>query len=146
MRTAPAVSVCSDGGPVWSGLQWLLPAGAVLSLSVWALQWLQLAPFWAALPALGVLVGCWRSARPLWRCLNWDAQVWTVDGRAVELRLMVDLGFWLLLRSHPLTTDDKPQWLPVSRAHAGAALPALRAAVVGARPEPHSGGGFGLRE
>ena len=90
------------------------------------------------LPAVAWLGWRWAAVMP--RQLQWDGQVWRValssmnePGPAVEIKVVIDLGDWLLLRCHPVDAR-LPQYLylPLSRAALGAAWGSLRATLYGA--------------
>jgi hypothetical protein len=128
MRPAPAVAVTGNGGAGWRALRAGLPALAAAVLVAFVLLHLQL-PAWPAVPA-GVAVGlfAWRAARPRPLALRWDGQVWTADGVAGRLAVMIDLGPALLLRLRP-EPHAATRWIAVTQNEAGSAWHALRAAL-----------------
>ena len=96
---------------------------------------------WWLLLALPAVAGLgWGSAAVMPRHLQWDGQVWRVApcslneaGPAVEIRVVIDLGDWLLLRCHR-GDSHLPQhfYLPLSRAALGASWGMLRATLYAA--------------
>ena len=70
--------------------------------------------------------------------LTWDGAQWqwTKDGgdaAAGAVRVMLDLGLWLLLRFQPTSTGHA-RWLAATRAMAGPLWPAWRAALYARAP------------
>ena len=70
--------------------------------------------------------------------LAWDGTVWqwsaeAVPPRPAELRVMIDLGGWLLLRLALAVPAQPVVWLVASRRGAGALWPVWRAALYAAR-------------
>ncbi len=129
MRTAPAVSVHGSGGRPWRWFAGLLAGCAASSLLATALAHAQ----WPAAPAglallLAAALTAWRRLPPAVH-LVWDGRAWTADGQAVTLSLVMDLGFWMLLRLR--APSGASRWLPVARADAGPAWHGLRVAVHG---------------
>jgi hypothetical protein len=100
---------------------------AAAVFGVWALQWLQQPPGWAAVLALAIAALSWRLAatRPL--DLVWDGQRWMSDGVPGRLDVMLDVGSALLLRLRP-DSGRQPRWLAVTAAEAGPAWHGLRVA------------------
>ena len=136
MRAAPAVSVTCNRAGAWRGFLALIPALAAAALVAWALGHLQ-RPAWPAfLVALPVAALVWRQARPELLTLAWDGQHWRADGCPGHLRLMIDLGSWMLLRLRPDEPARRAIWIPVSAADAGATQHALRAAVYNHSSKP----------
>jgi hypothetical protein len=138
MRAAPPVSLRCSGGWWWRGLQTFLPALAAAVFGVWALQWLQQPPAWAAVFALVVAAVSWRLAatRPL--DLVWDGQRWTADGVPGRLDVMLDVDGALLLRLRP-EAGGPPRWMAVTAAEAGPAWHGLRVAAYHRPSEPPPG-------
>ncbi len=119
------------GGWLWRAVTIGLPALAAASVGAWAALHWGLSGFWALVGAskLAAVVGAllaWR--RPRVHALAWDGQQWHVDGRAVRLQLMLDLGPWLLLHLRP-ADGAAALWLPLAASEAGPAWGPLRAAV-----------------
>ena len=148
MRAAPPVRVQSDGVGLWRGVQWALYAMAACVVAYWAAAHL-LGPD-ARLAAASVLAGLlWsvlvgrRPPEPP-RHLAWDGQVWSLSRQAPEplagrVAVMLDLGNWMLLRfdsQQPARPRWRSQiWLPLKQSDAGAAWPAVRAALFAAHPD-----------
>ncbi len=143
MRHAPPVSVqCRGRG--WRLLQAGLAALCAAVLAACAAQHLLgVADGWAAATAGACAATCagalaWRALRQPATLLRWDGQVWSADGHAVQLQLMLDLGGALLLRWQ-LPAGGRWCWTAVSPSDAGAAWHALRTALhahaTGAHPE-----------
>jgi len=130
MRAAPPVSLRCSGGRWWRGLQTALPTLAAAACGVWALQWTQQAPGWAAVPAVVVALLSWRQAAPAPVDLAWDGQLWTADGQPGQLDVMLDVGGALLLCLRPdPPSGRRRRWIAVSAAEAGPAMHGLRVAV-----------------
>ena len=94
----------------------------------------------ATLP-FAALLG-WRLSAVMPRHLQWDGQTWRLapldvdePGDAVQLRVVIDLGGWLLLRCRPVDGRWLPQhiYLPLSRTALGASWGSLRATLYAAR-------------
>jgi len=129
MRAAPPVSLRCSGGHWWRGLQTALATLAAAACGVWALQWMQQAAGWAAVPAVGVALGCWRLAAPAPVDLAWDGQRWTADGLPGRLDVMLDVGAAMLLCLRPEPpAGRRRRWIAVSAAEAGPSMQALRVA------------------
>lgn len=153
MRAPPPFEMdCRETAP-WRAAQAALWALAGACLGAWGVTALDAldGPLAAALqgpaPALaGVLALTaaaaglgWRLARPLRAHLAWTGREW-VAGFApqpaagpAQVRLMIDLGGWLLLRVRvpgvPGGPGGRARWLGVARAAAGADWHLLRAAL-----------------
>lgn len=86
------------------------------------------------------------SARVQPVSLRWDGQLWHLgppasvghEPRAGALRVLVDLGPWMLLRFEPAysTWRHRSIWLPVQRLGLESQWHALRCAVHSPRPRP----------
>jgi hypothetical protein len=139
MRAAPAVGVQAGRSLGWRVFQAGVAALAVTALSAWVLGHLQMAS-WPAL-AMGppAAVAAWMACRCPSVALVWDGQVWSADSQIGTLDVMLDLGGWLLLRLRPDDATRPVQWTPVSRADAGPAFHALRAAVYCRAHQPTPG-------
>ena len=139
MRAAPAVSVQAGRSPGWRTVQTALAAWAATALAAWVLGHLQ-QPFWPALTLVPLAAAwAWRAGRQPPVALVWDGQSWSADGQTGVLEVMIDLGAWLLLRLRSAEAGRRTRWIPVSRADAGPAFHALRAAVYCRAYEPSSG-------
>ena len=84
----------------------------------------------------------WRLSAVTPRHLQWDGDIWRLapvdldePGDAVQLRAVIDLGDWLLLRCQPVDGRWLPRhtYLPLSRAALGASWGSLRATLYAAR-------------
>ena len=85
----------------------------------------------------------WQLSAVTPRHLQWDGQTWRLaplefdePGDAVQLRAVIDLGDWLLLRCQPIEGGWLPRrhtYLPLSRAALGASWGSLRATLYAAR-------------
>lgn len=140
MRAAPAVQVTLAPDRAWSVFVRAVGAAALAGLAASAgmrAGWP--APAAAACAMLGALVGAWAAGRwlapPYVGTLSWDGKTWAWQGAGesapqpvAEVRVVIDLGPWMLLRLR-----SPARWLPLAEHRAGAAWHALRAAV--ARPE-----------
>lgn len=137
MRQSPAVRVQGQGGPVWRAVVLVLPALAAGSCVAWVGLSLGLSGFWAWVLAskLAALTAAGLAWRPQ-PCheLAWDGAQWQVDGRPAQVRLMLDLGPWVLAQARPVQARGCV-WLPLSAREAGPAWGGLRAALY-ARPTP----------
>lgn len=124
----------ADGG-AWRRAWLALHLSAAAALLAWAPGAISA---WAALGLLALGLRSWRRMAPAaGPALAWDGQAWRVGERAVQVRLALDLGGWMLLR---LDGEDRARdWLPLSPARAGALWPALRAALYAtALPRPEA--------
>ncbi len=156
MRAAPAIQVTLSHFGVWRAGVWGLAAAAALVLAVWAGS--QPAASSAGLYvvvalaiALVLALGGWLARVPV-TTLRWDGQAWWMSAatgpsgagpaRRGELRVMFDLGAWMLLRFRPDDADWSPRvaaWLPVQRRGLEADWHGLRCAVHVPRPAPGAG-------
>ena len=150
MRASPAFQVVLARFGVW---RWAVLGFALSGACVMA-AWLVSQPASApaatcwltALLALGLLVlGASSSCmRPV--SLRWDGQLWHLGPPASaghephdgELRVLIDLGPWMLLRFEPAdsTWRRRATWLPVQRRGLESQWHALRCAVYSPRPKP----------
>ncbi|MBI3154548.1 MAG: hypothetical protein HYZ20_03995 [Burkholderiales bacterium] len=157
MQAAPAVAIDAGDGGLWRGVVAALAGLAAAVLLGWAMQW---AAAWQPSLADGIGAGwvagvvggivaafvAWRRGRPAPARLVWNASewLWQAQGRpprAGRLRVVVDLGSWMLLRFDPLPgAAPAARWMPrgsgrarrwIPLAHAGGAL---RAALYAAPP------------
>ena len=136
-----SLEAAGDGG------RWRLAMLGLHLLAAGALLAWQPGPVMLMLAALLALSGllAWRAdARRAAPSLRWDGQTWWLGAQAVQPRVALDLGAWLLLRLRPPGRVLATAWLPLSarcaRA-AGASWPALRAALVATAGRPASGEG-----
>ena len=89
-----------------------------------------LAAGWGALTAglsgaAAVGVQAWRRRTPA--ALSWDGSAWRWAGSEGDLRVMIDLDRWMLLRFDALPQGRR--WIAASRRAAVGPWPALRAAL-----------------
>ena len=128
MRPAPAVAVTCSGGIGWRVVRTLLPSAAAAAITAFGLLHLEW-PAWPAAPlaAAVALLAC-RFALPHPETLRWDGQIWSADGVAGRLAVMIDLGPALLLRLRP-DAPGAARWIAVTQGEAGSAWHALRAAL-----------------
>src|SRR6187431_647196 len=147
MHSAPPVRITLAHEPAWSAFVIALSGAAAANLAGWGALHAQaprvVASVLALLAALMAVCLVWRvmhqglSAPGI---LVWDGAVWhwVCDEPPVsatgDVRVMVDLGGWMLLRFRPDAPGPAPTWLPVSRQRAGALWPHWRAAVFSRRP------------
>ena len=151
MRASPAFQVVLDRFGVW---RWAVIVGALsgaAALTAW-LAWQPVpplpAPFqWIAV-AVAFLLLAWgaASARVQPVSLRWDEQHWHLgppasaghEPRSGALRVLIDLGPWMLLRFEPAdsTWCRGATWLPVQRRGLESQWHALRCAVHSPRPQP----------
>ena len=81
--------------------------------------------------------------------LAWDGAIWqwsaaAVPPRPTEVRVMIDLGGWLLLRLALAVPAHPVVWLVTSRRGAGALWPHWRAALYAARRDSEPAAATGL--
>jgi hypothetical protein len=154
MRAAPAFQVTLSRFGVWRGGVWALAGAAALALAAWTAA--QPAPpgvgqsiAVALATGLVLALGGWLARVPV-ATLRWDGQAWWMartaaaefdacGARRGELRVMMDLGAWMLLRFRPDATGWNPRavtWLPAQRRGLEAEWHGLRCAVHSPRPAP----------
>ncbi len=137
MRAAPATQAWTCTTGPWRAFQVGLHALAAAVVAAWAASHLWgngAAAAAAAAAGLGAAALAWRwpVAEP---CrLGWDGSTWRLQparGEAIsgQVRLMIDLGGWMLVRFSP-----GARWLPLARAGA-ADWQAMRVALHAVRPE-----------
>jgi hypothetical protein len=146
MRAAPAFQVTLRHFGVWRISIGALAAGGLACLGAWAMSrdlpigWLLGATLMASVVAVvGLAVSL---CRVLPVSLRWDGLCWHLgqpdaisdDARPGDLRSIIDLGPWMLLRF--TAADSPPTWLPVQRRGLEAQWHALRCSVYSPRPSP----------
>jgi hypothetical protein len=151
MRAAPALQVTVARYGAWRAFETFVVASACGVLAAWTIG-LGVVPGswgWLAFGAAGAAaVGVAIRKRPPVR-LQWDGRGWRVgappaadaaDLPAGQLRVMLDLGGFLLLRFEPQEPrrDAAASWLPVQRRGLEAHWHALRCAVYSPRPSSAS--------
>ncbi|MEQ1804232.1 MAG: hypothetical protein ABL900_02560 [Burkholderiaceae bacterium] len=143
MGELPALRITIRKFAVWRGGVLGLAVSAVVVLCAWAVQAHHAqhqATMWLALSLVAVAAGLGAS---LWRVvpvtLAFDGSGWLAwsEGRAdaapmaVEVRLCMDLGAWMLLRLIPSSREarSRPRWVPVQFSAPQAQWHALRCAI-----------------
>ena len=151
MRASPGFQVVLDRFGVW---RWAV-LGSVAAGAGVMVAWLMLLPSasltgtvrWpATVAAFGLLVLGAAAARVQPVSLRWDGQHWHLGPPALagrepqrgELRALIDLGPWMLLRFEPVdsTWHHRSTWVPAQRRGLEAQWHALRCAVYSPRPPP----------
>jgi hypothetical protein len=147
MRAAPAVRVTVRPSPAANRLAMLLTATAAGLLAWWGSGWLE----WSSLPsaaltgaaALGSLAAAWMALPRHPVTLTWDGRQWawqsSLDAIEGDIRAVMDLGPWLLLRFRPAFAPRRPRWIALERAGLEAHWHALRCAVYSPRPAAETG-------
>jgi hypothetical protein len=150
MRASPAFQVVLDRFGVW---RWAVLGFALSGACVMA-AWLAAQPasvpaamrWLTALVAFAVLGlgACASRVQPV--SLRWDGQLWHLgppasaghEPRSGELRVLIDLGPWMLLRFEPAasTWRHRATWLPAQRRGLESQWHALRCAAHSPRPQP----------
>jgi hypothetical protein len=146
MHSAPPVRITLAHEPVWSAFVVSLAGVAAANLVAWAALHAQASLVFASSLALfaALMAGClvWRrlQRRPSAPgALDWDGTAWfwscdePLASATGDVRVMIDLGAWMLLRFRPDTAGPAPTWLPVTRRRAGALWPQWRAALFSRR-------------
>jgi hypothetical protein len=133
-RTPPVVVQVQPQRAVQAGVS-VISALATAGLAAWAVS--HQPHVWPALLAIpfsaAVVVWAWREAAALPRRLRWDGEAWWLteprhdDETVVQLAVLIDLDFWLLLRASP-----GPRWLALSRQQHAPVWGALRATLFAA--------------
>jgi hypothetical protein len=134
VRAAPAVELDIRRGGAWLWIAALLSGVCAAALAAWVTQRVELpaAPITASAAFIaGSLLG-WRFTPIDTGVLGWDGRQWRFAGQAGDLRVMFDVGPWLLLRFDASDTRRRA-WLATSERTAGNAWTALRTAVYSRR-------------
>ena len=141
-RHAPALQVEVTRQPLLQGLIALLLTASAAALIAGVSA--HMPACWWLLSTLPVATSLgWHFSAVTPRHLQWDGQIWRLaplhldePGDAVQLRAVIDLGDWLLLRCAPIE-DRLPRhiYLPLSRAALGASWGSLRATLYAARTQ-----------
>ena len=149
MRSSPAFHVVLDRFGVWrAAVIGVVLAGALAMLAWFVLQPPPPAPAllrWVALFMTTIVCGLGLSlARVPPMRLRWDGQLWHLgpaetagrELRSGSLRVIIDLGVWMLLRFEPETPGERPRavWIPAQRRGLEASWHGLRCAVHSPRP------------
>ena len=145
MHSAPPVRIEPMPDTAWRCFVIACAAAAAANLGAWAALALRAS---APVPALAALLAAASAAaRAGWALrardvhagvLAWDGASWSwlrshAEPVLGELRVMIDLGAWVLLRFAPGTVRSAT-WMCVSRRQAGARWPAWRSAFISRRP------------
>jgi hypothetical protein len=132
MRRTPPVVVHTQPQRAVQAVVALIVSLAGVAQAHWAIS--HFPATWPLLLALPLLtVAAWRAAAVRPRRLRWDGEAWWLAeaGSAaeapVQLRVVMDLHHWLLLRARP-----GPVYLPLSRRQHPAHWGALRATLFSA--------------
>lgn len=140
LQPAVAALAAAAAGSVWMAVHAQVQMHLVVSESL-RLAWTLGLSWWVLPPMLlSSAVLAWRCARPRARLLTWDGQHWSLaesassDPGSVELRVLFDLGAWLLLRARPVGAWRSACYLPLSRRTQGSLWGPLRATLYAARP------------
>jgi len=152
MRAAPALTIVAARGGAWRALAAALAASSGAALAAWIAAHLDLAPPPEVLAVLAAALaaGCvgWRATRLAALEVGFDGARWSIlvveagPGHAWQgqLRAVIDLGDWLLLRFEPdVPHASAPRWLPLARRSVGARWHALRCAVYAPQPAGEPG-------
>jgi len=136
VHPAPPVRVTLGRSVVWIASNAVLGGASVASLVAWLLmQNGTLATVWAVLVAgaVGAAAACaqaWRRQAPA--VLSWDGTGWQWAGDDGDVRVMIDLDRWMLLRVERLAKGRC--WIAASRRAAEGPWSALRAALHSRQP------------
>jgi hypothetical protein len=146
MHAAPPVRMSLAAARAWHFAVALCAGAAGANLAAWVALQAQSPAAVAIAISLAVAAAAWLST--LWRLrrdaapgvLAWDGAAWrwspgTAASQAVEPRVMIDLGPWLLLRIAPIEPARPAVWRVAARRHAGASWPQWRAALYARRPD-----------
>ena len=150
MRASPAFQVSLQRYGVWRGAVLLLAASGAAVIVAWLLMRAPSASMGLVVAAAGVGASIVWLTTSLSRLpavsLRWDGQLWHLGGSSSasddsvpgDLRVVIDLGLWMLLRFTPATPGSAPPltWLPVQRRGIETQWHALRCAVYSPRPVP----------
>ena len=146
MHAAPPVRLSFAPDRAWQVFVVLCACAAGANVTAWAVLHGQGSVQVAVLAAL--LAGACAGLLA-WRCvlrrsqatdvLAWDGAIWQWSAGAAapcpgDLRVMADLGGWVLLRFAPTSRARPPTWLAMSRRQGGAQWPIWRAALYARRP------------
>jgi hypothetical protein len=133
MRTAPPVRVAVASGG------WRLALAGLVALcaggcTAWSLGHAEFAHMpWGAAASFALAgVACWRLLPSGEGLLAWDGEKWSFGRARGRIRVMVDLGTWMLL--HLDAAPGGGAWVAAGAAHAGPSWHALRAAVYSRGP------------
>jgi len=135
MRTAPPVRVAVAPGGAWRLVVTGLVALCIGACTAWVFGHAGLPhAYWAAAAAFALgAAAAWRLQPSREVVLAWDGSQWSLDSGTGRLRVMVDLGAWMLLCLDPAPARARA-WVAVGAARAGPSWHALRAAVYSRGP------------
>ncbi len=136
MHPAPPVRVTLGRSSAWVASTAVLGGASTASLAAWLLLhggsfangWIVAAA--GALGAAATAAWAWRRQAPA--ALSWDGRGWQWEGRGGDVRVMIDLDVWMLLRF-----ERSPKgrcWIAASSRATEGPWPALRAALYSRRP------------
>jgi hypothetical protein len=134
VHAAPPVRVTLGRSAGWVIFNAFVAGAAAANVLAWGLLHLER----SALPALwvGAAVSV-AAARLAWRSgarvdLTWDGSSWQYAGQEGDVKPMLDLDGWLLLRFDPVA--GRRCWIAASRRSSQGPWAALRAALYSSRP------------
>ena len=139
MHVAPPVRLTLAPDAAWQGFVGLVAALAGANVGAWAaLHFDGAAPAVIAAALCGAaacLLSVGRRQRAEAGVLAWDGSVWSWQGGGAvaqpgRLRVMLDLGAWMLLRLAPTGLAWRAHWLVASRRQAQGAWSSWRTALV----------------
>ena len=144
MHAAPPLRMSLAPDQRWQAFTVACTGAAAANFAAWlasAAEWhgprvAAAALFAAALASMACLH--WVRRREASGLLVWDGAAWSwAIGQAPAseggVRVMIDLGAWMLLRFEPALSPSRTTWLAASRRQAGALWPVWRATLF-ARP------------
>ena len=144
MHAAPPVRMSLAPDRAWLGFVVVCAGAAAANLVAWLAA---LADAMAATVIAASLLACALGTTLAWRVvrrhgkglLNWNGADWSwapdaTAPAAGKLRVMIDLGAWMLLRFAPADAARRATWLAASRRQAAGAWPQWRTALLARRP------------
>jgi hypothetical protein len=138
MRAAPAFQVTLRRFGVWQVSISMLVAAGLVCLGIWAwVRHLQIG--WSFGTALGVCAAC-SVGLGISLCripplnLRWDGVNWHLGDVPGELRAIIDLGPWMLLRFIAAEKRSTSTWVPAQRRGLELQWHAFRCSVYSPRP------------
>jgi hypothetical protein len=138
MRAAPAFQVTLRRFGVWQVSVSMLVAAGLVCIGTWASS-LHLQIDWLIGTALSVLVACIVGlgvslCRISPAGLRWDGLSWHLGAAPGELRPIIDLGPWMLLRFTATDAPSTSTWLPAQRRGIEKQWHAFRCSIYSPRP------------
>ena len=144
MHAAPSVRMSLAPDRAWRGFVVICAGAAAANLAAW---FAALADSMAPTAIIVSSLACALGATLAWRVvrrqgtglLNWNGVDWSWAPDATapavgKLRVMIDLGAWVLLRFAPADAARRATWLAASRRQAAGAWTQWRAALLARRP------------